>query len=235
MLLLALRFFCRWLCLLVDYSSTSQSEVLVKLWVCVVHLRYVEDSEMGISPVPFGPEHSRRFPVNVTSRQTQRRTFTTTIIFCFLENVSLDSPGLPWVHNPLASASQMTDNRPTPQYLLYFKNWEQYLPNFFPNRFLSNKGCQYNKIPSLLLYFWKKDRICLKFAFISLDCNWRQYAAFYWLAQSRAFLPSWCGEAQQGKIDLLASFKSQLCYRNKTSMILFGTKPRNVASRNRIE
>lgn len=91
-------------------------------------------------------------------------------------------------------------------------------------------------IKSLLffLHFWKKCRICLKFAFISLDCNWRQYTAFYWLAQSRAFLPSWCGEAQQGKIDLQASFKSQLCYRNKTSMILIGPKPRNVASWNRI-
>lgn len=153
---LSLRLFCRWLCLPVDYSSTSQSVVPVKLWVCVVHLRDGEDSEMDISPVPFGPEYSRRFPVNVTSRQTQRRTFTATIIFYFSKNVSLCSPGSPWIHNPLASASQMTDNRPAPQYLLYFNNWEQYLPNFFPDRFLSNKGYKYNKILPLFFTFLKK-------------------------------------------------------------------------------
>lgn len=69
-------------------------------------------------------------------------------------------------------------------------------------------------IKSLLFFFFtfleKKCRICLKFAFISLYCNGRQYAAFYWLVQSRAFLPSLCGEAQHGKSDLQVSFKSQL-------------------------
>lgn len=237
-LFLSLRSFCLWLCpLLVGYSPISQSEVPEKLLVCVGHLCYVEDSEMGVFPDPFVPEHTRRFPVRVTSGQSQQRTFMATIIFYFSENVSLCSPGLPWTHNSLASSSQMTDNRHAPQYLLYCSNWKQYLPNFFPDRFYQIK--EVSMIKSLLFFFFysfeKNCRICLNFAFISLDCNWRQYAAFYWLAQSRAFLPSSCGEAQQGKIDLQVSFKSQLCYGNKTSVVLIGTKPRNVASWNRIE
>lgn len=137
--------------------------ILRKVLVCVVHLWYVEDTEMDISQVPSGSEDTRRcFPANATSRQSQWRIIMTIIIFYILEKVSLCIPGLPWIHNPLASASQMMDYRMHYNTCCVLTTENNIcLPNFFPDRFYQINDVSMIKFLPFYIFWKKMLKICL--------------------------------------------------------------------------